>query len=83
MHVGIEWSHGMSHDNTRHIDMTKRGGSQLGVDRRGHQSSEEGGLWYPSLLCRHDMAYDNTRHTYVAKRGWFLAWGLPTRMSVF
>jgi hypothetical protein len=44
VYVGIEWSHGMSHDNTGHIDVTKRGGSQLGVDRRGHQSFEEGVL---------------------------------------
>jgi hypothetical protein len=26
-HVGLEWSHGMAYDNTRHIDVAKRGGS--------------------------------------------------------
>jgi hypothetical protein len=26
-HVGPEWSHGMSYDDTRHIDVAKRGGS--------------------------------------------------------
>jgi hypothetical protein len=23
-HVGLEWSHGMAYDNTRHIDVAKR-----------------------------------------------------------
>jgi hypothetical protein len=40
VHVGPEWSHGMAYDNTRHIDVAKRGGSWIGVDRRGHQSSK-------------------------------------------
>jgi hypothetical protein len=26
-HVGPEWSHGMAYDDTRHIDVAKRGGS--------------------------------------------------------
>jgi hypothetical protein len=26
-HVGPEWSHGMTYDDTRHIDVAKRGGS--------------------------------------------------------
>ena len=26
-HVGLEWSHGMTYDDTRHTDVTKRGGS--------------------------------------------------------
>jgi hypothetical protein len=26
-HVGLEWSHGMAYDDTRNIDMVKRGGS--------------------------------------------------------
>jgi hypothetical protein len=26
-HVGSEWSHGIAYDDTRHIDMAKRGGS--------------------------------------------------------
>jgi hypothetical protein len=26
-HVGPEWSHGMSYDDTRHTDVAKRGGS--------------------------------------------------------
>lgn len=40
-HVGLEWSHDMAYDDTRHTDMTKRGGSRLGVDRRGRQPSKE------------------------------------------
>jgi hypothetical protein len=39
-HVGPEWSHGMAYDDTRHTDMAKRGGSWIGVDRRGRQSSK-------------------------------------------
>jgi hypothetical protein len=26
-HVGLEWSHGMAYDDTRHTDATKSGGS--------------------------------------------------------
>jgi hypothetical protein len=40
VHVGPEWSHGMAYDNARHIDVARRGGSWLGVDRRGHRSSK-------------------------------------------
>jgi hypothetical protein len=43
-HVGPKWSHDMAYDDTRHIDMDKRGGSWLSVDRRGHRSSKGGGL---------------------------------------
>jgi hypothetical protein len=39
-HVGPEWSHGMAYDDTRHTDVAKRGGSWIGVDRRGHRSSK-------------------------------------------
>ena len=39
-HVGPEWSHGMAYDGTRHTDVAKRGGSQIGVDRRGRRSSK-------------------------------------------
>jgi hypothetical protein len=39
-HVGLEWSHGMAYDDTRHTDMAKRGGSWIGVDRRGRRSSK-------------------------------------------
>jgi hypothetical protein len=39
-HVGPEWSHGMAYDDTRHIDVAKRGGSWIGVDRRGRRSSK-------------------------------------------
>jgi hypothetical protein len=46
-HVGLEWSHGMAYDDTRHTDVAKRGGSWIGVDRRGRRSSKGGGLWYP------------------------------------
>jgi hypothetical protein len=41
-HVGLEWSHGMAYDDTRHIDVAKRGGSWIGVDRRGRRSSKGG-----------------------------------------
>jgi hypothetical protein len=37
-HVGPEWSHDMAYDDTRYTDVAKRGGSWIGVDRRGHQS---------------------------------------------
>ena len=43
-HVGPEWSHGMAYDDTRHTDVAKRGGSWVGVDRRGRRSSKGGGL---------------------------------------
>jgi hypothetical protein len=39
-HVGPEWSHGMAYDDTRHTDVAKRGGSWIGVDRRGRRSSK-------------------------------------------
>jgi hypothetical protein len=42
-HVGLKWSHGMTYDDTRHIDMTKRGGSWIGIDRQGRRSSKGGG----------------------------------------
>jgi hypothetical protein len=35
--VGPEWSHGMAYDDTKHIDVAKRGGSRLRVDRRERQ----------------------------------------------
>jgi hypothetical protein len=54
-HVGPEWSHGMAYDDTRHTDVTKRGGSWIVVDRRGRRSSKGWivissplGWWYPS-----------------------------------
>jgi hypothetical protein len=43
-HVGLEWSHGMAYDDTRHTDVAKRGGSWIRVDRRGRRSSKGGGL---------------------------------------
>jgi hypothetical protein len=39
-HVGSEWSHDMAYDDTRHTYVAKRGGSWIGVDRRGRRSSE-------------------------------------------
>jgi hypothetical protein len=39
-HVGLEWSHGMTYDDTRHTDVDKRGGSWIGIDRRGRRSSK-------------------------------------------
>jgi hypothetical protein len=30
----------LAYDDTRHIDVAKRGGSWLGVNRRGHRSSK-------------------------------------------
>jgi hypothetical protein len=38
--MGFEWSHGMAHDDTRHIDVAKRRGSWIGIDRRGCRSSK-------------------------------------------
>jgi hypothetical protein len=40
VHVGPEWSHDMTYGDTRHTDVAKRGGSWIGVDRRGRQSSK-------------------------------------------
>jgi hypothetical protein len=40
MYVGLEWSHGMAYDDTRHTDVAKRGDSWIGVDRRGRRSSK-------------------------------------------
>jgi hypothetical protein len=40
VHVGPEWSHGMAYDDIRHTYVAKRGGSWLGVDRRGRRSSK-------------------------------------------
>jgi hypothetical protein len=34
-HVGPKWSYDMAYDDTRHTIVAKRGGSWLGVDRRG------------------------------------------------
>jgi hypothetical protein len=39
-HVCPEWSHGMAYDNIRNTDVAKRGGSWIGVDRRGRRSSK-------------------------------------------
>jgi hypothetical protein len=44
VHVGPKWSHGMAYDDTRRTDVAKRGGSWIGVDRRGRRSSKGGGL---------------------------------------
>jgi hypothetical protein len=44
VHVGLERSHGMTYDDTRHTDMAKRGGYWIGVDRRGCRSSKGGRL---------------------------------------
>jgi hypothetical protein len=40
-HVGLEWSHGMTYDDTRHTDVAKRVGSWLAIDQRGRRSSKE------------------------------------------
>jgi hypothetical protein len=37
-HVSPKWSHGIAYDGTRHTDVAKRGGSWIGVDRRGRRS---------------------------------------------
>jgi hypothetical protein len=39
-HVGLKWSHDMAYDDTRHADVSKTGGSWIGVDRRRRQSSK-------------------------------------------
>jgi hypothetical protein len=39
-----KWSHGMAYDNTRNIDVAKRGGSWIWVDQRGRRSSKGAGL---------------------------------------
>ena len=40
VHVGPEWLHDMTYDDTRHTDVTKRRGSWPGVDRRGRRYSK-------------------------------------------
>jgi hypothetical protein len=30
-HVGLEWSHGMAYDDTRHTNVAKRGGFWIGL----------------------------------------------------
>jgi hypothetical protein len=40
VHAGLEWSHDMAYDDTEHTNVAKRGGSWLGVDRRGLRSSK-------------------------------------------
>jgi hypothetical protein len=40
VHVDTEWSHDMAYDDTRHTDVTKRGGSWIGVYRRGRRPSK-------------------------------------------
>jgi hypothetical protein len=44
VHVDLEWSHGIAYDDTRHTDVTKMGGSSIGVDRRGRRSSKGEGV---------------------------------------
>jgi hypothetical protein len=47
-YVGPECSHDIAYDDTRHTNVAKRGGSWIGVDRRGRRSSKGGGgLCYP------------------------------------
>jgi hypothetical protein len=43
-HVVPKWSHGMSYNETKHIDVAERGSSWLGVDQRGRRSSKGGGV---------------------------------------
>jgi hypothetical protein len=43
-YVGPKWSYGMAYEDTRHIDVAKRGGCWIGVDQRGCRSSKGGGL---------------------------------------
>jgi hypothetical protein len=40
VHMGLEWLHDMAYDDTRHTNVVKRGGSWIGVDRRGCRSSK-------------------------------------------
>jgi hypothetical protein len=40
----VQSCHMTWHDDTRHTDVVKRGGSWLRVDRRGRRSSKEGGF---------------------------------------
>jgi hypothetical protein len=44
VHVGPEWSHVMTYEDTRHTDVAKRGGSWIEVDRQGRRSSKGAGL---------------------------------------
>jgi hypothetical protein len=40
VHVGPEWSYGIVYDDTRHINMAKKGGSWLGFYRCERQFSK-------------------------------------------
>jgi hypothetical protein len=44
VHVGPKRSHDIAYVDTRHTDVAKRGGSWIGVDRRGRRSSIGSGL---------------------------------------
>jgi hypothetical protein len=39
-HVGPKWSHGMAYGDTRQTNVAKRGGSWIGLNRRGCRSSK-------------------------------------------
>jgi hypothetical protein len=39
-YVAPKWSHGMTYDDTKRTNVSKRGGSWIGVDQRGHPYSK-------------------------------------------
>jgi hypothetical protein len=51
VHLGPKWSHGMTYNDTGHIDVAKRGGSWLGVNGQVCRSSM--GLDF-DILARQD-----------------------------
>jgi hypothetical protein len=52
-HVGLEWSHGMAYDDTRHADVAKRGGSWLGFVTPGFKGKPG---------CVSNVCYDQGSH---------------------
>jgi hypothetical protein len=69
VHVGLEWSHDMAYDDTRHTDVSKREGSWIKVDQRGCRSSKgvdcdivAPGMGYPGpRLNRINRVFISTR----------------------
>jgi hypothetical protein len=63
-HVGLEWSHGMTYDDTRRTDVAKRGGSWIRVDRQGRRSAK--GVDYDILAP--GMGYPGPRLNRICRR---------------
>lgn len=86
--VGLEWSHGMTYDDTRHTYMTKRGGYWLGVDRRRRRFSKRWWIvisW--SKLNRIDRILITKRCIFffrsLSRKNLWIKCAWPTNWKVF